>query len=111
MPRHPRDGVHARTMQYNFEWDPAKAQANLRKHGVSFQEATEVFLDPLQLSIPDAGHSEEEERWITLGACSDQRLRLVVHTYVEYRDNQATIRIISARRATRHEQRHYEEAQ
>ncbi len=54
-------------MQYNFEWDPNKAKSNTKKHGVSFEHATEVFLDELQLSILDNEHSTVEERWVTLG--------------------------------------------
>lgn len=54
-------------MQYNFEWDPAKGKVNIGKHGVSFERAAEIFLDPLQLTIFDDDHSESEERWITLG--------------------------------------------
>jgi len=96
-------------MNYNFEWDPVKESGNLKKHGVSFKEATEIFSDSLQLSIlDDAG--ESEERWITLGCTKAQKLRLVVHTYMVYHDQQITIRIISVRRATRHEQKQYKEA-
>lgn len=94
-------------MQYHFEWDPVKAKTNLQKHGVSFEEAAEIFLDPLQLSMPDK-HSELEERWITLGNTQAQQLRLVAHTFMTYHQDQVTIRIISARPATRHEQKHYE---
>lgn len=54
-------------MKYNFEWDSVKAKSNLKKHKVSFEEAAEVFLDPLHISIPDDEHSDIEERWITLG--------------------------------------------
>jgi hypothetical protein len=95
-------------MKYNFEWDPVKAASNQTKHGVSFEEAAEIFLDPLQISIPDEKHSESEERWITLGNTRSNKLRLVVHTYLAYHDDQVTVRIISARPATRHEQRQYE---
>lgn len=95
-------------MKYNFEWDPVKAASNQTKHGVSFEEAAEIFLDPLQISIPDEKHSEIEERWITLGNTRSNKLRLVVHTYLAYHDDQVTVRIISARPATRHEQRQYE---
>lgn len=94
-------------MQYHFEWDPVKAKTNLQKHGVSFEEAAEIFLDPLQLSMPDK-YSELEERWVTLGNTQEQQLRLVVHTFMIYYQDQVTIRIISARPATRHEQKHYE---
>lgn len=97
-------------MKYNFEWDPVKAKSNLKKHRVSFEEAAEVFLDPLQVSIPDAEHSTMEERWITLGNTRSNKLRLVVHTYLAYYSDQVTIRIISARPATRHEQKQYEGA-
>ena len=95
-------------MKYNFEWDTEKAKSNQRKHGVSFEEASEVFLDALQISIPDTEHSEVEERWITLGNTRSNKLRLVVHTYLTYYDGQVTIRLISARQATKREQRQYE---
>jgi len=95
-------------MNYNFEWDPLKAASNLKKHGVSFEEAVEVFVDPLQLNILDEAN-EGEERWITLGNTKAHKLRLVVHTYMVYHKQQIIIRIISARRATRHEQRQYKE--
>lgn len=97
-------------MQYNFEWDPVKAKSNLKKHRISFEEASEVFLDPLQLSMPDADHSEQEERWITLGNTKEHKLRLVVHTFITYHQDQVTVRIISARPATRHEQTQYEDS-
>lgn len=95
-------------MKYNFEWNAEKAKSNLKKHGVSFEEASEVFLDSLQISIPDKEHNEIEERWITLGNTRSNKLRLVVHTYLTYYDKQVTIRLISARPATKHEQRQYE---
>ena len=95
-------------MQYHFEWDPVKNKTNLRKHGVSFEEAAEIFLDPLQLSMPDNEHGESEERWITLGNTQAHQLRLVVHTFMTHHQDQVTIRIISARPATRHEQKQYE---
>ncbi len=97
-------------MLYNFEWDPVKAKSNLKKHSVSFEQASEVFLDPLQLSIPDDEHNEQEERWITLGNTKAQQLRLVVHTFITYHQDQVTVRIISARPATRHEQKQYEDS-
>ena len=96
-------------MKYNFEWDPVKDVSNLKKHGVNFKEAIEIFSNPLQLSIlNDAGKSED--RWITLGHTKVHKLRLMVHTFMVYHDQQVTIRIISARRATRHEQKQYKEA-
>jgi uncharacterized DUF497 family protein len=96
-------------MQYNFEWDPIKAKTNLKKHKISFEEAAEIFLDPLQLSTPDNDHSEQEERWITLGNTQEHQLLLVVHTFISYHQDQITVRIISARTATRHEQKRYKE--
>src|SRR5262245_18818254 len=90
-----------------FEWDPRKAQTNLGKHGVSFQAASSVFKDPLQASVRDTGHGASEERWITLGKNADDRLLVVVHTWTESNAT-AQVRIISARPATRHERRHYE---
>jgi len=95
-------------MQYNFEWDPGKAGANARKHGVSFEQAAEVFLDPLQLATFDGENSEVEERLVTLGKAKNGNSLVVVHTFEEQQDS-ATVRIISARKATKHEQRHYEE--
>ena len=97
-------------MDYHFEWDPVKAKSNLQKHGVSFEEAAEVFLDPLQLSLPDNQTVSSEERWITLGNTKSNKLQLVVHTFMTYHEDQITLRIISARPATRHEQKHYEDS-
>ena len=96
-------------MQYNFEWDPRKAEINTKKHDVSFELATEVFLDALQLTVFDSEHSTiNEERWITLGKATNGTLLVVVHTFVEH-GTSATIRIVSAREATRREQYQYEE--
>lgn len=99
-------------MNYNFKWDSAKAKINLKKHGISFKEATEIFLDPLHLSIIDSEHSEIEARWITLGQSKTSKLRLVVHTFIEHSSEAAiTIRVISARSATKHEKQQYREGQ
>lgn len=87
-----------------YEWDPAKAAANIRKHSVSFEEAASVFLDPVALTFIDPDHSEDEERAITIGRSARGRVLFVAHT--ERRDR---IRIISARRATRREQEQYGE--
>ena len=87
-----------------FEWDPTKAQSNLRKHGVSFAEAMTVFNDPLAETFPDDLHLEEEDRSITIGLSSGNRLLFVSHREVEDR-----IRLIGARRATLAETRTYEE--
>ncbi|MFC5863888.1 BrnT family toxin [Acidicapsa dinghuensis] len=85
-------------------WDPAKALINERKHGVTFEDAATVFLDPLLLVVPDLAHSQEEERWAALGRASSQLLLVVIHT-----ENINTIRIISARKAEPRERRNYEE--
>ena len=90
-------------MSIKFEWDPRKAQRNLRKHGVEFGEASTAFADTFSITIPDPDHSEDEERWVTIGLSNRQRLLVVVHTEEE------TIRIISARAADRLERRKYEE--
>lgn len=92
-------------MGYNFEWDPEKAEANLSKHGVSFEEAATAFGDPLSMNMSDPDHSENEQRFIVLGM--SDRYRLLV---VSYTERPPRARIISARLATRHERKQYEEA-
>lgn len=87
-----------------FEWDPAKAGLNQKKHGVSFEEAQSVFSDERARLIDDPDHSDDEERFILLGPSSSLRVLVVVHCY---RSQGNTIRIISARKATREEQRYY----
>ena len=86
-----------------FEWDPQKAESNIEKHGVSFEEASTVFRDPLSLSIDDPLHSTGEVRMVQIGSSHKNRLLVVVHT--EREDN---IRIISARKATKEERNNYE---
>ena len=92
-------------MSLRFTWDPAKAAANLRKHGVSFMEASTAFADPLSITIPDPDHSVGEERFVLIGLSDRQHFVVVAH--VERRD---LIRIISARPASRRERKTYEEA-
>jgi len=87
-----------------FEWDQEKAIANEKKHGVSFSEALTVFSDPLELTISDPDHSLGEYRFLSIGQSSFGNLLVV--SYTERYQNQ--IRIISARKATKHEQKHYE---
>lgn len=87
-----------------YEYDPEKAAANLRKHKVSFAEAASVFLDPLALTFSDPDHSDVEDREITIGMSSKQRVLFVSHC-----ERGDRIRIISARRATRKERLHYEQ--
>jgi uncharacterized DUF497 family protein len=86
-----------------FTWDARKAAANLKKHGVPFNEASTVFADPLSATIPDPDHSVGEHRFVTMGVSSSGRLLVVCHT-----EDTDSIRIISARRATRHEKDRYE---
>lgn len=88
-----------------FEWDPRKAAANLRKHGVSFSEAQTVFADEHGLIIDDPEHSVEEDRFILLGVSATSRLLVVVHCY---RASDSVIRVISARKADRIERQQYE---
>lgn len=95
-------------MNLHVEWDPQKAASNLRKHRVSFAEATEVFRDPLALTLFDDDHSEGEERWVTLGQVKNRRLVVVVHTWQEKDSDIIHMRIISAREATAHEAKQYE---
>ena len=92
-------------MQLQFEWDGRKAQGNLSKHNVSFEEAQTVFLDPLACIFDDEFHSIDEVREIIIGHSSNKRLLLVCFTERQ----PALVRIISARGATKREQRDYEE--
>lgn len=87
-----------------FEWDETKAASNASKHGVSFEEAATVFGDPLAYTFADPDHSIGEERMLTIGVSQVSRVLLVVHTEVI-----DAIRIISARKATRHERQIYEQ--
>jgi uncharacterized DUF497 family protein len=86
-----------------YEWDPAKAAANLRRHKVSFAEAASVFLDPLALTFSDPDRSDEKDREITIGCSSRQRSLFVSHC-----ERGDRIRIISARKATKKERLQYE---
>jgi uncharacterized protein len=88
-----------------YEWNTEKAAENQRKHGVSFDEASSVFLDPLALTFDDPDHSQEERRFITIGMTSNKRLVFVAH--VDEDDDR--IRIISARETTRRETYDYQE--
>jgi uncharacterized DUF497 family protein len=88
----------------SFEFDPAKAAANLKSHRVSFREAVTVFNDPLAQTFPDELHSEDEDRSITIGLSSRNRLLFVSH-----RESEDHIRLIGARRAAVTEKKAYEE--
>jgi uncharacterized protein len=86
-----------------FEWNARKAAANLKKHGIAFEDAATVFLDPLATTFPDPDHSLDEQREITIGYTMKGYLAFVSHC-----ERRERIRIISARRATRTECDHYE---
>ena len=88
---------------YEFEWNETRARANLRDHGVSFEEASTVFGDPLAVLLPDPDHSQGEERFLVLGMSSRRRVLVVSHA-----ERPPRTRLISTRPATRHERGQYE---
>jgi uncharacterized DUF497 family protein len=90
-----------------YEWDPAKAEANLGKHKISFEMAAKVFDDPNFLLIEDRTDETGEQRWHAIGTAEGVALLLVVHVYREEENAQQIIRIISARRADPRERRRY----
>ena len=96
-------------MEYKFDWDPVKARQNLQKHGVSFERAARVFLDPFAISVFDDEHSDNEDRWSTIGSEANEVLLVVVHTFRNVDTNTSIVRIISARKATKEEARQYYE--
>jgi len=89
-----------------FEWDPDKAAANVKRRRISFDEAASVLEDPLSTTFPDEAHSEEEMRFLTIGTSLRGRVLVVAHT-----ERNDTLRIISARRATRREREFYEQSE
>jgi uncharacterized DUF497 family protein len=91
-------------MALTFEWDEEKDLSNQKKHGVSFEEARTVFNDPRSITIADEQHSQDEDRYVDIGMSS--RGRLIVVSYTEREPN---IRIISCRKATKSEQKTYEQ--
>ncbi|OIN92408.1 MAG: hypothetical protein COS37_06140 [Anaerolineae bacterium CG03_land_8_20_14_0_80_58_20] len=94
-------------MLYDFDWDPGKVRANIRKHGISFRQASGVFRDPNQLSLYDEEHSENEDRWITIGLDGSGVLRVVIHTFEHVAEDVWRVRMISARKANRAEENLY----
>ena len=96
-------------MRYDFEWDTTKAKQNIRKHKLSFQRAGTIFCDPHAISIFDDEHSKEEERWTTIGRDNGGNLLVVSHTFREIDVSSCRIRIISARKATKREEKQYKE--
>lgn len=89
----------------NFSWDQAKAKSNLKKHGISFEEAQSVFYDDLAVQFYD-DDSSDEERFLLLGMSNESRILMVVHC--EQGDDGEELRIISARKATKNEQQYYQ---
>jgi uncharacterized DUF497 family protein len=87
-----------------FEWDPKKNEANIKKHGISFEEAQTVFYDEYAILFDDPDHSEEEDRFLILGFTQHENLCIVSHCY---RGEDEIIRIISARKATKTETGYY----
>lgn len=96
--------------QVYFEWDDAKAIANVRKHGVSFDVARTIFNDPLLLTVADLEHSATEERWFSVGRSINGSVLSVVYLWSDVEPALTKIRIISARKATHTEIRQYEES-
>ena len=92
-------------IEYSFSWDPQKAAANLKKHGVGFPEAITAFADPLSITIPDPAHSIKEQRYLMVGLSNRGRLLVVAHSELINE-----IRLINARPATRAERETYEES-
>lgn len=87
-----------------FEWDPAKARENARKHGIAFEEAETVFSDDQAILLPDPDHSTDEDHFVLLGMSANLRILVVVHCY---RETDEVTRLISARKATRSERAQY----
>lgn len=96
-------------MEFIFEWDARKSRINLDKHKVSFEEAQTIFTDPFLLTFPDDLHSEKEERFISIGMSTQERVLLVMHTEREEIGEHIVIRIISCRKARMSERKIYEE--
>ena len=95
--------------EFDFEWDPGKAGLNRKKHGVSFEVAASVFRDPRAMSMYDAGHSEKEDRWVTVGLSTTGGLLVVHHTWKEIDRGHVRVRIFSSRKATQQEVEQYAE--
>ena len=87
----------------DFEWNRQKAEINIQKHGVAFDEASTVFGDTLSITFPDSDHSIQEERYLIVGLSNKNRILVISHVY-----RSETIRIISARQSTKREQKFYE---
>jgi uncharacterized protein len=96
---------------YRFAWDSNKERSNVLKHdGVTFRLASTVLHDPLAITIYDEAHSEFEERWVSIGQAENGQTLVVVHTFVAIDAQLVEVRLISARKANKHERRDYEQA-
>jgi uncharacterized DUF497 family protein len=91
-----------------FEWDPNKEAINIKKHGITFEQAAYVFADKFSLNMFDDEHSDQEDRWLILGKSNNAMILLVVHTF-RNSNNEETTRIISARKATKNEEKTYKQ--
>jgi uncharacterized protein len=94
---------------FQFEWGEDKAETNFRKHGVRFELACTVFHDPRLITVADLDHSETEERWFSVGCASNGVILVVVYLWSDADPNATKIRLISTRKATQAERRHYQE--
>lgn len=93
---------------YDFDWDTKKARTNLKKHGVSFRLAASVLRDPLAVTIFDDAHSDNEERWVSIGQAENGQTLVVIHTAQWSGPDEIKVRIISARKAVREELHDYQ---
>ena len=93
----------------HFEWDPSKAQSNLVKHNIAFDSAVSVFKDRDAISIFDDEHSANDDRWVTIGMDFETRTLVVVHTFIALDNDNCNVRVITARKATKNEQKIYTE--
>ncbi len=96
-------------MRYYFDWDPNKARVNRKNHGIGFEQASTIFLDPRMIAVFDSEHSEHEDRWATIGIDKNGILLVVVHTFQQIDNTCIKIHIISARKAIRKEIKQYQE--
>lgn len=94
---------------YKFEWDENKARINLAKHKISFDEGRTIFTDPFLITLADGEHSDNEDRFVSIGKSTNERILLVVHLERHIKINHVLIRIISCRKATTAERKMYEE--
>ena len=92
----------------HVEWDKAKNEENIKKHGISFKDAEDVFDDPFHISIMDKRFDYFEERWITIGSTKDRKIIVIGHLYYLKENGEEVMRIIMARKAIKKEREQYE---